>query len=148
MPTPPENFAERLVAGLPDAIIHANAEGHIQVWNHGAERIFGFTEAEAIGQSLDVIIPQGLRDRHWTGFHATMSTGQSRYGAGDLLSVPALRKDGTRISVEFIIVPFTDPSGRMEGICAVLRDATAKFEEIRALKKQLAALATAPHGVR
>jgi PAS domain S-box-containing protein len=144
MPTPPENFAERLVAGLPDAIIHANAEGNIQVWNHGAERIFGFTAAEALGQSLDVIIPPGLRDRHWTGFHATMSTGQSRYGAGDLLSVPALRKDGTRISVEFTIVPFKNPTGQIEGICAILRDVTARFEEARALKRELAAL-KGPH---
>ena len=142
MATPPD-FAARLVAALPDAIVHANAEGLIQVWNHGAERIFGFTAAEALGRSLDLIIPEPLRDRHWQGYRTTMATGQSRYGAGDLLSVPALRKDGTRISVEFTIIPFKDAQGRMEGICALMRDATARFEETRALKRELATLKAA-----
>jgi PAS domain-containing protein len=71
--------------------------------------------------------------------HSAMRTGQSRYGAGDLLSVPAIRKDGTRISVAFTIVPFTDAAGRMEGIAAVMRDVTRSFEELKALRKQLAA---------
>ena len=136
----PPDFARKLVEGIPDAIVHADAQGLIQVWNHGAERIFGFTAAEAIGQSLDIIIPEGLRPRHWDGYRTTMATGQSRYGAGDLLSVPALRKDGTRISVEFTIIPFNDAQGRMEGICALMRDSTARFEETRALKRELAAL--------
>lgn len=139
----PPGFADRLVAALPDAIVHADAEGLIQVWNTGAERIFGFTAAEALGRSLDIIIPEGLRARHWEGYRTTMGTGQSRYGAGDLLSVPALRKDGTRISVEFTIIPFKDAGGRMEGICALMRDATARFEETRALKRELAALKSA-----
>ncbi len=134
----PENFAERLVAGMPDAIVHADADGTIRHWNHGAERIFGFTAAEALGRSLDIIIPEGLRARHWDGYRATMATGQSRYGGGDLLSVPALRKDGTRISVEFTIVPFADDAGRMTGIAAVMRDVTARFEELRALRRQVA----------
>jgi hypothetical protein len=72
-----------------------------------------------------------------------MSTGQSRYGAGDLLSVPALRKDGTRISVEFTIVPFKNPTGQIEGICALLRDVTARFEEVRTLKREIATLKAA-----
>jgi PAS domain S-box-containing protein len=134
----PENFAERLLAGLPDAVIYADAEGKIQVWNEGAQRIFGFAANEAIGQTLDVIIPTNLRERHWTGFDQTMRTGESRYGAGDLLAVPAMRKDGTRISVEFTIVPFRDSSGRMEGIAAVLRDITPRFEELRTLRRQVA----------
>lgn len=137
MATPPD-FAARLVAALPDAIVHADAKGLIQVWNHGAERIFGFTAAEALGRSLDLIIPEPLRDRHWQGYRATMATGQSRYGAGDLLSVPALRKDGTRISVEFTLVAFKAPDGRIEGVSAVMRDVTARFEELRALKRKLA----------
>lgn len=135
----PEDFATRLLAGLPDAVVYADAQGAIQVWNEGAARIFGFTAAEAIGQSLDMIIPESLRERHWTGFDQTMRTGQSRYGGGDLLSVPALRKDGTRISVEFTIVPFHGADGGMEGIAAVMRDVTARFEELRALRRQVAA---------
>jgi PAS domain S-box-containing protein len=89
-----------------------------------------------LGQSLDIIIPTSLRDRHWAGYDKTMQTGATRYGAGDLLSVPAIRKDGTRISVEFTITPFRDESGRMLGIAAVMRDVTARFEELKALRKR------------
>jgi PAS domain S-box-containing protein len=134
-----EHFADRLVAGMPDAIIYADAEGVICLWNRGATSIFGFTESEALGHSLDIIIPEGLRQRHWLGYHGTMQTGQSRYGDGQLLAVPAVRKDGARISVEFTIVPFTNDAGQMIGIAAILRDVTARFEELRALRKELAA---------
>jgi PAS domain S-box-containing protein len=140
----PKQFAEQLVSGMPDAIIYANAEGVIRFWNRGATRIFGFAEAEAIGQSLDIIIPQRLRARHWEGFGTTMRTGQSRYGEGQMLSVPAIRKDGAQISVEFTIVPFTGETGQMIGIAAVMRDITARFEELRNLRRQLAGLAPKP----
>jgi PAS domain S-box-containing protein len=135
-----DHFAERLVAGMSEAIIYADADGVIRYWNNGATRVFGFTAEEALGQGLDIIIPAGLRERHWQGFHATMRTGQSRYGAGDLLSVPAIRNDGTRISVAFTIVPFTDAAGRTAGIAAIMRDVTRSFEELRDLRKQVAAL--------
>ncbi|MEA2737085.1 MAG: hypothetical protein QOH05_392 [Acetobacteraceae bacterium] len=134
-----EHFAARLLAGMAEAIVYADAGGVIRYWNHGATRVFGFTSDEALGQPLDIIIPPGLRERHWEGYHATMRTGQSRYGEGHLLSVPAIRKDGTRISVEFTIVPFTDEAGHMVGIAAVMRDVTKSFEELRALRKELAA---------
>ena len=139
----PDNFAQRLVDSVPDALVHADLQGTIQHWNAGAERIFGHTAAEAIGQSLDLIIPPNLRARHWDGWNHTLATGQSRYGAGDLLSVPAQRKDGTRISVEFTIIPFKDPQGRMEGITALMRDITPRFEELRTLRRELAALKAA-----
>ena len=135
----PGSFATTLVAGMSDALVYADADGRIRVWNSGAVRIFGFTEAEAVGQSLDIIIPANLRERHWRGYRETMRTGQTRYGDGQILSVPAMRKDGERISVEFTIVPFTDDSGQMVGIAAVMRDATARFEELRGLRRQLAA---------
>jgi PAS domain S-box-containing protein len=136
-----KQFAERLVSAMPDAVVYADAEGVIRFWNGGATRIFGFGESEAIGQSLDIIIPERLRARHWEGFRATMRTGQSRYSEGQLLSVPAIRKDGTQISVEFTIVPFTGETGQMIGIAAVMRDTTARFEELRALRRQIAGLA-------
>jgi PAS domain S-box-containing protein len=139
MPIDADRFARTLVAGMPDAVVHSDAAGLIQVWNAGAVRMFGFTEAEALGQTLDIIIPPGLRERHWQGFHETMRTGQTRYGNGEILAVPAVRKDGTRLSVEFTIVPFADDSGRMTGIAAIMRDVTARFEELRDLRKQLAA---------
>jgi PAS domain S-box-containing protein len=132
------HFADRLLSGMSDAVVYADAEGVIRLWNRGATRIFGFTEAEALGRSLDIIIPENLRERHWQGYRATMRTGQSRYGDGQILSVPALRKDGARISVEFTIVPFADDAGQMVGIAAIMRDATARFEELRTLRRQLA----------
>lgn len=133
-----EHFFSTLVQSMPEAVIYADAEGRIRFWNRGAVRMFGFAEAEALGQSLDIIIPQPLRQRHWSGFEKTMRTGESRYEAGALLAVPAIRKDGSRISVEFTIIPFHNEAGGMEGIAAVMRDVTRKFEELRALRKQLA----------
>jgi PAS domain S-box-containing protein len=134
------NFAAILVAKMPDALVYADNMGVILVWNDGAVRLFGHAAAEAIGQSLDLIIPPGLRERHWAGFHETMRTGRTQYGEGQILSVPAVRKDGTRISVAFTIVPFTDEAGMMTGIAAIMRDVTAQFEETRALRKEIAAL--------
>ena len=131
-------FCRTLVENAPDAIVFADAAGTIRFWNRGAERIFGFTEAEALGQSLDLIIPENLRPRHWEGYHATMRSGSTRYGAGDTLAVPAIRKDRRRISVEFTILPFRDNAGQIIGIAAILRDVSARFEEMRALRRQLA----------
>ena len=124
-----------------DAVVAADRDGIVRFWNPGAERIFGYAAAEAIGSSLDLIIPERLRQRHWDGFRKTMATGESRYGEGDLLSVPALRSDGTTISVEFTITPLKDASGRIVGIAAVMRDVTKRFEEMRELKRKLAGAA-------
>lgn len=129
-----DRFYRNLARETPDAIVYADAEGMIAFWNKGAERIFGFTEAEAVGKSLDIIIPNALRERHWTGYAETVRSGKTRYGAGDLLAVPALRKDGARISVEFTILPFRDRLGRILGIAATLRDVTKRFEEMKALR--------------
>lgn len=137
------NFAQTLVTSMAEAVILSDANGVIQWWNSGSERIFGYTPGEAIGQSLDIIIPENLRNRHWEGFHKTMRTGQSRYGVGDLLSVPAVCKDGRRISVEFTIVLFRDHLGAVSGIAAIMRDVTKKFQEMKTLRKQLADLIAA-----
>ena len=132
---PIEDMCRALVEGAPDAILVSGPDGRITFWNGGAERIFGFTREEATGQSLDIIVPENLRARHWHGYQETMRTGQTRYGAGDLLTVPALRKDGTRISIEFSIVPFHDASGAITALGAIIRDVTKRFEELNALRK-------------
>ena len=121
-----------------EAIAYSDREGLIRFWNAGAERVFGFTADEALGQSLDIIIPDRQRQRHWDGYDQVMKTGESRYGSGDLLSVPATRKDGTRISVEFTIVPLKDADGTMMGMAAVMRDVSARFDEMKALRRQAA----------
>ncbi len=136
----PDRLARALLHDMPDALVLADTAGTIRFWNAGAERLFGFSASEVVGQSLDIIIPERLRGRHWAGFNETMRTGRSRYGSGDLLSVPALRKDGARLSVEFTIVPLHDDAGGMEAIAAIMRDATARFEQMRTLQKELAAL--------
>ena len=132
-----DRFYPTLAREAPDAVIYADGGGIIRFWNAGAERIFGFAAAEAFGKSLDIIIPESLRARHWAGFDETMRTGKTRYGAGDVLAVPALRKDGTRISIEFTVLPFHDDTGHMIGIAAILRDVTKRFEEMRSLRRQL-----------
>jgi PAS domain S-box-containing protein len=133
-------FYRKLVEDAPDAIIYADVGGMIRFWNRGAERIFGFSEAEVLGHSLDMIIPDALRKRHWDAYEETMRTGNTRYGAGDLLAVPAMRKDGTRVSIEFSILPFRDQDGRIIGVAAILRDVTHRFEETSTLRNEVAAL--------
>ncbi len=136
--------AEAILSAAADAVVATDRDGIIRVWNPGAERIFGHRADEALGQSLDLIIPERLRPRHWEGFRQVMATGESHYGAGDLLSVPGLRKDGHRISLEFTIVPLKDMQGQMQGLAAVMRDVTARFEEIRSLKQKLAETTAPP----
>jgi len=133
-----ELVAQAVLSTRADAIVAADREGIIRFWNRGAERIFGHAADAAIGRSLDLIIPERLRQRHWDGYRHTMATGQSRYGEGDLLSVPALRQDGATISVEFTIAPLKSPAGQMIGIVAIMRDVTVRFEEMRALRRKLA----------
>lgn len=137
MNTPP-GLGDALLATASDAIIATDRSGVITFWNPGAERIFGFTSVEAVGRSLDLIIPDNLKARHWTGYHRTMETGESRYDHGDLLSVPGLTKDGRRISVEFTILLLRDAHDRPSGTAAILRDVTGRFEETRKLKRELA----------
>jgi PAS domain S-box-containing protein len=131
-------IAEALLASSSDAVIATDRDGIIRHWNPGAERIFRHSAAEAVGQSLDLIIPEQLRARHWQGYHHVMQTGQSRYGEGDLLAVPGLRKDGARVALEFTIAMIRDEAGAMIGVAAILRDVTKRFEEMKALRRKLA----------
>ena len=139
-----EALASAVLATASEAIIATDRDGTITFWNPGAERIFGHPAADAVGRSLDLIIPERLRATHWKGYTEVMRTGKSRYGNGDLLSVPGVRRDGLRISVEFTIVPLTDDEGRMTGMAAVMRDVTARFEETKKLRRRLAELGSSP----
>jgi PAS domain S-box-containing protein len=130
-------IAESLLRTRSEAIIAADREGNICFWNPGAERIFGHAEADAIGRSLDLIIPERLRKRHWDGYRGTIATGKSRYGEGDVLAVPAQHKSGATISIEFTILPLRDSSGAIIAIVAIIRDVTKRFEEIRQLRRRL-----------
>src|SRR5262249_22119296 len=125
-------------------IVASDRDGIIRFWNPGAERIFGHSAQAALGQSLDLLIPERLRARHWEGYRTVMATGKSRYGGGELLSVPGLRADGSLISIEFTLAPIHGERGDLIGLVAVMRDATARFEETKALRKKLQALTTPP----
>ncbi|MDN4036658.1 PAS domain-containing protein [Massilia sp. YIM B02443] len=133
---------EQLLHALGDGVIVSDTSGKITFWNAAATRIFGFAENEAIGQSLDLIVPQRQRDRHWDGYHKTMATGQTRYGA-DLLRVPALHKEGKPLSIAFTVALLHGSNGEVSAIVALVRDETERWSEERKLRARLAQLETA-----
>jgi len=136
-----ETFVDfkQLVEALGDAIIAADPSGAIRLWNPAAERLFGYTPEEALGSSLDLIIPERLRARHWAGYKKTMASGETRY-AHDVLRVPAVHKDGLALSIAFTVALLYNPQRKVAGIVAVIRDETARFAEERNLRKRLAEL--------
>jgi len=127
----------KILTLAPDAIMFADREGIIRLWNHGAERIFGCSSDQAIGQSLDLIIPEKLRERHWEGYNKTMATGETRYGT-EMLAVPAMRQDGSRMSTEFSIVMLKDDDGKPLGVAAIMRDITERRQQEKELRERLA----------
>ncbi len=127
-----------LVRNLADAVVIADAAGTITFWNEAATRLFGWAAEEAVGRSLDLIIPERQRQRHWTGYQRVMATGHTDYG-DRLLEVPALHRNGTRLSIAFTVTLMRD-DGRVVGIAAVLRDDTERWQERRRLREELAAL--------
>lgn len=127
-----------LVMGQSEAIVVADPNGVIRIWNPGAARMFGWRADQALGVSLDLIIPEPLRARHWKAWDRFIETGQSKYSDGELLRVPGLHSDGHRLSLEFTITPVMGDEGSVEMLVAVLRDQTARFNEMKALRQQLA----------
>ena len=134
-----EWLCQHIVEQTQEAIIFADCEGLIRLWNTGAETIFGYQAEEVIGQSLDLIIPERLRSRHWEGYRRVMSTGVTQYDR-QLLAVPAIRKDGERISLEFTVVLLRAATGDILGVAAILRDVTVRWQQEKALQARLAAL--------
>lgn len=140
MPTaPPDRLCRQLVETTADAVIVADGAGRIQLWNAGAEALFGYRAAEAVGQTLDLIVPERLRERHWAGYRRVMATGVTHYGR-ELLAVPAQRKDGTRLSVESSLALLRDEAGALRGAAAILRDVTERRLQEQALRERLATL--------
>jgi PAS domain S-box-containing protein len=131
----PEQFVQ--MAG--DAIVAAGADGGIVLWNAAAERMFGYTEGEAVGRSLDLIIPERFRQRHWDGYRETMRTGHTKYGA-EVLRVPAVHKDGRTLSIAFTVTLMREPDTGARVIAAIVRDETARWNEERELRRRLAEL--------
>ena len=127
---------QTLVASVGDGIMAADAQGLIILWNPACQRMFGFTEAEALGKSLDLIIPQRQQKPHWDGYHRTMATGKTKYG-NDVLRVPAVHKDGHTLSIAFTVSMLYKADGAVCAIVAVIRDESVKFAEERNLRKRI-----------
>lgn len=134
-------LCRRIVEGAGDAILFADREGRIRFWNAGAAAIFGWSAVEAVGNSMDLIIPEKLRGRHWTGWDEVMKSGHTRYGK-DILAVPASRKDGSPLSIEFTIQLVWDDSGTLVGASAIIRDVTERWKRDRETRKRLTELET------
>ena len=132
---------EALVNTVGDAVVVCDALGKITFWNCAAERMFGFARAEALGSSLDIIVPERMRERHWDGYHKTMETGHTKYG-NDVLRVPAMGKGGKMLSIAFTVAMLYGPDGKVVAIASVMRDETDRFNQDRALRKRLQELET------
>lgn len=133
-----EWMCQRIVEDSQLAIILADRDGMIRLWNSAAEAMFGYRAEEVLGQSLDLIVPERQRGRHWEGYRRVMATGVTKYGR-ELLAVPATTKDGKRISVEFSIALLCAPTGELLGAAAIMQDVTARWEQQKELRGRLAA---------
>ena len=125
---------KQLVEVLGDALVVSDAGGVIRLWNTAAERLFGFTKAEALGNSLDLIIPERLQARHWAGYKKAMASGDTRYNS-DLLRVPAIHKNGRPLSIALTVAFLFGAERRVTGIVAMIRDDTRQFSEERVLRR-------------
>jgi PAS domain S-box-containing protein len=133
---------QQLVEAIGDAVVVCDAAGAIIVWNDAAVRMFGFTRDDALGNSLDLIIPERQRQRHWDGYNKSMATGETRYGS-DLLRVPALHKEGRTLSIAFTVAMLHDEQRKVSAIVAVIRDETVRWGEERQLRARVAQLEAA-----
>ena len=130
--------ASALLVDLADAVVIANPEGRIVFWNRAAERLFGWPADDALDRTLDLIIPEKHRQRHWDGYRAVMASGESQYST-QLLEVPALRSDGSRLSISFTVTLIRDDRG-VAGVAAVIRDETERRQRQRRLEQRVSLL--------
>ena len=135
----PDRLCRNIIDHTPVAVIFGNREGIIRLWNSGAETMFGYTAQEAVGQSMDIIVPEKHRPKHWEGYDRVMQSGVTKYGR-ELLAVPALTKDGRRVSIEFNVALLRDEAGQVIGAAATINDVTARWEREKAVRARLAEL--------
>jgi PAS domain S-box-containing protein len=124
---------ERILDAVEEAVLACDRSGVVRYWNPAAERLFGFSRDEAVGASMELIIPQRLRKRHWSGWEKAIAAGTTSFGAGQLLAVPAMRRDGRQISIEFSIQLLKDADGRVDHVVAFIRDVTERRARDQAL---------------
>ena len=120
----------------PDAVIFAGTDGVITYWNEAATRIFGHSAAAAMGQNLDIIIPEQYRAAHWTGFDRALAAGDTKY-RGQSLATRSVRADGGQIYVELSFGIVKDAAGVAIGAIATARDITERFNADREMRRKL-----------
>lgn len=133
-----DHMLRNAIDAAPDAVLISDTKGIIRYWNRGAEQIFGYSSQEAVGQSLDLFIPERLRDRHWEGYHRVMTTGETKYQSG-LLNSPGIHKCGSQLSLEFSMIPLHDDHDEILGCAAIMRDVTARWMKEKELQKRIEA---------
>lgn len=131
---PNHQLAEWIVQQTSDALIYADRQGYIQRWNPAASALFGFSSEEAMGQSLDLIIPEHLREAHWRGFNAAMQSGQLKLSGKPTLT-RALHRDGHKIYVEMTFAMVKNQQAEVQGSVSIARDVTARVEAEKAARK-------------
>jgi PAS domain S-box-containing protein len=127
---------QNLVDHIGEAVIISDRDEKIIYWNASAQRIFGYSSAEALGQTLSIITPERFRERHTKGYMHTMDTGKTKYG-NTLLRVPAEHKNGATISIAFSVTMLMNEQNQPIAIAAIIRDETERFQEERRLKAKL-----------
>jgi PAS domain S-box-containing protein len=136
---PSEALAPFLLRSIPEALVYCDLAGTIRFWNAGAEQVFGWSAQEAVGQSLDLIIPERMRKAHWDGFDQAIARGGVKPGRAAMMT-RSLHKAKESIYVEMSFSMVSDATGALIGSLAVAREATVRFTEEKALRKQLAEL--------
>lgn len=135
----PDHHFLDLFSSMPEALIFADAAGMIRTWNHGATTLFGFTETEAVGQCLDIIIPEMLREAHWKGYHQALARGATAHSGRSRIT-KALHKEGQALYVDMSFAVVKDAQGETTGAMAVARDATQRYLEEKEMRRLLAAM--------
>jgi PAS domain S-box-containing protein len=115
-----ERLYGQMIAKTGEAVIIASNDGTILEWNQSATRIFGWSREQALGENLDMMIPDNQKDDHWAGYDRVLESGETKFGGGDFLTVSALKADGTRVGIEFSITPLQD-QGKVVAIAAIVR---------------------------
>ena len=122
-----QTIAQAALAPGPHAVISADRDGIIREWNETAERIFSHNADDAIGQTLDLVIPAEERADHWRNYRRVMATGVLNYRPDHVLDVEGLRRDGTRVMLDVALISIRDEAGRLVGITAIMRQADRDF---------------------
>lgn len=138
MPSPSWCLPQAVLEQAAEAIVFADREGRVQLWNRGAETLFGYPRDEAIGRSLDtLIIPEPYRRAHNEAFARAMATGQLRAEA-QVRTTRAVHKSGARLYLDISFSLVKDPAGAVVGSVAVGRDVTAAWLEKQAQRAKAA----------